>query len=59
MSMADFIEANSGADESGIGEELSKQYDVSMRIINDEKYKIRLRNAVAKRIRNLKKNQTT
>jgi hypothetical protein len=48
QSLNDFASSNSDADESGIAEEMREQYSEAMRLIDEEKYKIYLRNAKAK-----------
>jgi hypothetical protein len=50
----EFASANSLADESGIADDMNKLYQDSMRIIENEKYKLYLRNAKVKAVRNLK-----
>jgi hypothetical protein len=47
-SLGDFAEANSGGDESGIGNEMAEQYNECIKLIDAEKYRIYLRNAKAK-----------
>lgn len=48
QSLGDFAISNSDADESGIADEMGEQYNEAMRLIDEEKYRIFLRNAKAK-----------
>ena len=47
-SLGDFVESNSGGDESGIADEMSEQYNSSIKIIENEKYRNYLRNEKVK-----------
>lgn len=48
QSLGDFATSNSDADESGIADEMGEKYNEAMRLIDEEKYRIFLRNAKAK-----------
>ena len=54
QSLSDFAESNSDADESGIAEEMAIAYNECIKLIDEEKYKIYLRNAKAKNKRKTK-----
>tara|TARA_R110002167_G_scaffold341787_1_gene550317 strand:- start:13 stop:216 length:204 start_codon:yes stop_codon:yes gene_type:complete len=53
-SLGDFAESNSGSDETGIASEMSEMFNEAMKIIDDEKYKNYLRNAIARNKRKAK-----
>ena len=54
VDLQDFVEGNCDADESGIYERMTEQCSIAKNIIEDEKYKIYLKNAIARNKRKLK-----
>jgi len=46
--LGDFASTNSDGDESGIAQEMDLDYNKAMQLIDEEKYKIYLRNAKSK-----------
>ena len=57
ISLGDFMEANSEGDESGISNEIGGKYNQAMSIIDKERYRLYLRNALAKNKRKRKNKQ--
>jgi len=57
INLGDFMEANSDGDESGISNEIGEKYNQAMSIIDKERYRLYLRNALAKNKRKLKNKQ--
>ena len=55
MELGDFVEANTDGDKSGIGDELLREYNKSIKILHDEEFKLRHRNAKVKLKRKLNK----
>ena len=57
INLGDFMEANSEGDESGISNEIGGKYNQAMSIIDKERYRLYLRNALAKNKRKRKNKQ--
>ena len=53
-SLGDFVQSNSDSDESGIPDEMGELFNEAMKIVDAEKYKNYLRNAIARNKRKSK-----
>ena len=54
IDLMDFVEANSDGDKSGVYDEIALKYSQSITLISKERYKLHLRNALARNKRKRK-----